>query len=386
MVLFALFAAQETAKAQKTKALIGKLDSIIKAKYETYKTRRVPINIGADTFTDSNGNGSWDFGEPFISDWNGNGTYDAVQTPLVVAKIKLDCLHDLMRMELPDRWTDIDDNPVTPLTSTIKIARPAVSASYLRRKTAGTASDEFQYAECLYMIIMATQQEDADDRSAFKADQIKDTDGDGFPEIVDAWDQPIRFLRWAPGFISELQTTLTLPVTSGSATNVTSQSRLVSNTAGSYVGGAVINDDPAKPGQYLATAAGMARIVGYTFTAGTPGTGSFDLTGSSYAPPANTFYVTAPDPFDPRGVYPTATHPQPSFALYPLIYSGGPNKCTGVLTDFATPLRYTANGVYPFFVTGTGEMVGTQKDLLTEANFVPRGWIDNIHNHMITAR
>lgn len=30
----------------------------------------------------------------------------------------------------------------------------------------------------------------------FRRNEIADTDGDGFPEFVDAWDQPLRFYRW----------------------------------------------------------------------------------------------------------------------------------------------------------------------------------------------
>ena len=52
IILFALFRAQETAKEQKTRALIAKLDAIIKSKWESYKTRRVPITIPVGTQSD----------------------------------------------------------------------------------------------------------------------------------------------------------------------------------------------------------------------------------------------------------------------------------------------------------------------------------------------
>src|SRR5690606_16654245 len=39
----------------------------------------------------------------------------------------------------------------------------------------------------------------------FTASEIGDIDGDGLFEFVDAWERPISFLRWAPGFESAMQ-------------------------------------------------------------------------------------------------------------------------------------------------------------------------------------
>jgi prepilin-type N-terminal cleavage/methylation domain-containing protein len=387
MVLFALFAAQETAKAQKTKSLIAKLDSIIKAKYETYKTRRVNITLPAP---------------PPVTDTTNYPLYVAR-----VARARLDCLHDLMRMEMPDRWTDVEDIQKTfsyTGFANIGVVRPSVHRSYKRKYDAivtrtspppPSAADVGANAgaECLYMIIMQAQGEEGDDKSAIKQDQIGDVDGDGFPEIIDAWGRPIKFLRWAPGFVSELQTTVTLPTQNSNPSNVTSQSRLLSSVQGSYVGGVVINEDPANPGRYLASS--MAKITGYNFTPGppnVPGTGSFDVTGTTWSPPApgaSSFFVTAPDPFDPRGVQPL------SFAIYPLIYSSGPDKCYGICADFDSmnPLHYSTTPVNdnPFYVgtdavDGQQRLIGSPRDDTAELSFVTRAWVDNIHNHMITAR
>src|SRR5690606_39906930 len=61
-----------------------------------------------------------------------------------------------------------------------------------------------QGAECLYMIVMyATANGEA--RGLFNENQIGDVDGDGAPEFLDGWGRPINFLRWAPGFESDLQ-------------------------------------------------------------------------------------------------------------------------------------------------------------------------------------
>jgi prepilin-type N-terminal cleavage/methylation domain-containing protein len=53
-------------------------------------------------------------------------------------------------------------------------------------------------AGCLYLILTKGPLFDTEPPSAadLKAIEIADTDGDGIPEIVDAWGQPLRFYRW----------------------------------------------------------------------------------------------------------------------------------------------------------------------------------------------
>jgi hypothetical protein len=46
---------------------------------------------------------------------------------------------------------------------------------------------------------------DGEARSLFKESEIGDTDGDGALEFLDGWGHPINFLRWAPGFDSQIQ-------------------------------------------------------------------------------------------------------------------------------------------------------------------------------------
>ena len=42
-------------------------------------------------------------------------------------------------------------------------------------------------------------------RTMFGESTIGDTDGDGAKEFLDGWERPINFLRWAPGFDSQIQ-------------------------------------------------------------------------------------------------------------------------------------------------------------------------------------
>ncbi len=269
MLVFALFSAQETARAQKTKSLIAKLDAIIKAKWDAYKTRRVPVSVPAAPAAFLAGGSP----NPASATWKANASI-----------LRLYALHDLMRMELPDRWSDVSDGPSAPQTfdptvatapvigGASSISRPSVSVGYARRYNTimsgpnpprlATAQN-YQGAECLYLIVTSALQEDGDSREVFKPDDVADTDGDGFPEFVDGWKQPIRFLRWAPGFqLSELQIVANNLQANG--TSVTGPS--LNAVSGSYVGGALI---PLTGTNNQFNSGNAAKLTGYQWSGGT---------------------------------------------------------------------------------------------------------------------
>lgn len=175
MVLFALYCAGEASKTAKTRSLVTKLANVINAKMDAYQTRRVPIVIPPET--------------------------TSLQ---LTAKYRLDALRDLMRLEMPDRWTDVIDVPAT--WTPTPILRPAISAAYLRRYNAASAHPNInlhEAAECLYLIVMGGIGEDADAREVFRAADSADTDGDGLREFVDGWGKPIYWVRWPIGFKSD---------------------------------------------------------------------------------------------------------------------------------------------------------------------------------------
>ena len=75
-------------------------------KYESYRTRRLPISIPPVVLDKPNGN--------------------PIATPArAIAKVRCDAIRALMRMEMPDRWSDVMDppptNPVTPPYATITV-------------------------------------------------------------------------------------------------------------------------------------------------------------------------------------------------------------------------------------------------------------------------
>ena len=183
MILFALAGAQESARVNKTQATINKLNALIMAKFESYRTRRMPISIPAGT------------------------------APVVAAKYRLDALRDIMRMEMPDSFADIDDAPVTKTTlgGTTPISRPAINLAYQRALPAvGNRNNNAISAKCLYLNIIKGS-DDPDVLEEFAPNEIATDAADNMHYFVDGWGNPIKFLRWAPGFTSPLQEVRQLP-------------------------------------------------------------------------------------------------------------------------------------------------------------------------------
>ncbi|MFC1597263.1 type II secretion system protein [Planctomycetota bacterium] len=193
MMLGAVHVSREAAREMKTESTIRKIDGVVTNLYDSYRTRRAPI-------------------------FSGN------VSPDVAARARLVALRDIMRMEMPERWADVTDDPVAIAdTDGNTIPRPALSWAYLRRYRQseitmvgaygpGTMRGEgrerlnrYSSAECLYMIVGMAGGADA--RGQFHENETGDADGDGLLEFHDGWGNPILFLRWAPGLTgSPLQT------------------------------------------------------------------------------------------------------------------------------------------------------------------------------------
>jgi len=192
-VLVGISGAREIARENRTRVQIAHLKELLAPMYDAYRTRAIPLRA------------------PLNSSGN--------QIPL----LRLRMLRELMRMEMPDRVTDISDTPTSTFqigTSTGPVVIDPLSSSLYRsfRRRAFTStgstnsteleanwSPENQGSECLYMIIGSIQDGDRNGLDFFLDREIGDTDGDGMPEILDAWGNPIEFLRWAPGHRSVVQ-------------------------------------------------------------------------------------------------------------------------------------------------------------------------------------
>ena len=374
LMLGALYTAQDAAKAQKTRSTIAKLNTLIMERYESYKTRRVPITIPRGTLKPD------------------------------AARIKLIALRDLMRLEMPERISDIQDDPINPLNPSPNLVAgvpvPAVTQAYRRRLATAFAAKplgnpnldptRFAYknqgAECLYMIVKYGLGDEDSPLDQFQQSEIGDTDGNGLLEFLDAWGRPINFLRWAPGFESELQGQMgVVDSSSGNRTLVAQEG--ISSKNGAYNGRFV-----------TFIKAGNAALEGTTVRVNSNGyvgtTRTFQLVTdmAATASGGDRFIITRTppeqDPFDPFRVQPGTC------ILLPLIYSAGPDGIYDILAvrdydDTAPVLRYASATIRCNPFNNFSLPVGSPIDKNSDIPGPPDGddnWYDNIHNHLIGTR
>jgi prepilin-type N-terminal cleavage/methylation domain-containing protein len=327
LTMGALGSAEESARVSHTRALIARLHTLIMDRYESYSSRRLPIAFGSG---------------------NNNEL-----SPAAAAQLKCWCVRDLMRMELPDRFTDVADKPAAtffpPGISSTKtqIPRSAVSTSYfqvLQRAgilpagaSAATGAmvvpgvnTTYQGADCLYLIVTMGLEENDVLENFQQADIGSDPNYPQLQCFVDAWGNPIQFLRWAPGFNSPMQ-----PMN------------------------AAANEWPTDPDQ----------------------TDPLGVYGKTYANGGRLTGTLGGNP------------PRLSFALYPLIYSAGPDGYYDIVSDTSpSPLHYaiatsTSPSDDPFYNLGsttTGALPIGTPSINTSINTTGSlGSVDNIHNQEI---
>ena len=409
-----MFGAQELARGNKTQSMIAKLNEAIMPMYERYRDRTVPLNVvNADgTPSAAVARRGW------VAAYPTNPRH-------VAARVRLDALRELQRMEMPDRWSDVVDPPVSGIT------RPSASVSYLQFYAShggGTViSGDNQGAECLYLIVSRNSE---DGLEAFSAADIQDVDGDGAQEFVDGWGRPISFLRWPVGFDSPMHRIAQGAVTSSPSAGTFEGNPQLSNAHGQYNGMVVRFTTGALRGQ--------TRFVTTYSTLDNPGDDPADPTKPRAArtfdfsqPPSpqpprlghgpwptaprqgDRFVVMARDSLDVAAVYPTnfPTPPTPppvlpTFDVVPLIFSAGPD---GIL-DITTAMEVTAGDPFnyaDFFnnpyvaqmvtsaVSGGGSIdlavqVGTPRNVEAAGDGLPGDMptehLDNITNHDLTRR
>jgi prepilin-type N-terminal cleavage/methylation domain-containing protein len=198
-------AAMESARRSRTKSTITKINTLLMERWDSYSTRRVEVSPAIVSAI--------------------NALYPAqissAERGQMMADARLLALRELMQMEMPDRWSDVINQPVEDVADQspsnffqpkMLAAVPAVAQTYYRRlvnmhkdvngdQITGNMARDNQSAECLYLTIMyATGEGEA--RTHFLPQDIGDTDGDGAPEFLDGWGNPIFFVRWPAGFVS----------------------------------------------------------------------------------------------------------------------------------------------------------------------------------------
>lgn len=204
MALGALWHAETRARVARTQSLIRKLHAQIMLRWESYRTRRLPVNLQRLTVYRLQNPPYNHTQQDAISivyrgvDTNGN----RFPTAQYLAQTRLWVLRELMRMELPQTYYDIETGSLYPPPYNTPI--PSVTQAYRNRLATSPYTTQYEGAECLYMIVTLGMDTSLGGER-FSAKDIGDKDGDGMPEFHDAWGEPISFLRWAPQFVSELQ-------------------------------------------------------------------------------------------------------------------------------------------------------------------------------------
>lgn len=84
------------------------------------------------------------------------------------------------------------------LADTVALSDPAIVAEVAARFAAGASTPETESSELLYFALIksASYGAAAVDSDRFTENEVRDTDGDGLPEFIDAWGQPLRYYRW----------------------------------------------------------------------------------------------------------------------------------------------------------------------------------------------
>jgi prepilin-type N-terminal cleavage/methylation domain-containing protein len=329
MILFGMISAQKMAKVQRAKSQIARLHEIIAQRWEEIETLRMPPPHTSVV-------PSW-YATLWQSKWRRPGSPTLTHW---YAFDRLRKLRETLRMELPDRASDIRYPPSPPGSGVGAIGAPPPQPSdtgarytanaryYFNVVTRNNKSDwgeRFADSECLYMIVSRIEIGEANGLEFFGQKEIGDKDGDGMPEIWDPWNNPIRFIRWPVGFGVQGSNQSTLQIV---------------------------------PDANIVAVSGVDRT---------------------------TFPGDAFDPLDADGG---------AFFHFSLVYSEGPDEISDIAhapTDQTAwgPKQYAAspsdpNVDYPFveFSAGNGDkwMIGNTNG---DGESQERNYMDNIHNHNV---
>lgn len=220
MVLYTLAGAQQDALRNKTKVTLEKINAVILERWEGYRYRSVKLPVPP---------------EALQSRWStALGKQHRWISPRQVATMRSLFLKDMIRMEMPDSYWDL---AYTPTDLNLQLTRddgtqfmsnfkgpPSREYNILRNyfgmrsvleidlaatqlpasKPSPSWSDSYASAECLYAIVAHSTTGGGSALESFGPSEIGDVDGDGFPEFIDAWGEPISWIRWPAGYASEL--------------------------------------------------------------------------------------------------------------------------------------------------------------------------------------
>lgn len=180
-----IMASRRRAREVKTETTIRKIHEVIMPHFERFLHRGSIPQINPATLT-------------FATD-----------TPSIV-RDKFSSLISKRRiqaLEMPDSWVDVaptiddldpDNSRHTAISQRLRTMCPAGVSG-------GSFDSSLADAECLWAMVMRGGFADPGIISHFRADEFGDRNKNGAREFLDGWGNPVRFLRWAPAFVSRYQ-------------------------------------------------------------------------------------------------------------------------------------------------------------------------------------
>lgn len=212
LTLAGLAGARTRSKIDKTKSTIRKIHEIVIPHYESFAEKRVAgprfvataptAAVGATLpiytvwiDTSLTPPRAWINDKPGAA-WVGPST----NTRKTIAEGRLKTLRVMQLLDLPDQWDDVGGATSPSVQASNAASLMSAAARRYQQFRAGTSvTDQWESAECLAMIV--TRGGFAGDATEnFRTDEIGDVDNDGAPEFLDAWGQPIQFIRWPVGY------------------------------------------------------------------------------------------------------------------------------------------------------------------------------------------
>ena len=243
MLLVGLWGVAENARVSRTRSVIQRIDTYVRARWDAYMDRRIGVQM---------------LGPLRLPRFPSEVEYMRILDPTgsnaaairadrfraygrFVAYVRLAAIREIQRMELPDRKADLMTprelgvgvpamlvpDPTDPRTNLVPpVLRnqmtvvldsvPALWQTYRAKAQSlvqakfGSSADwrttwtpTHETAECLYLILSTMADDERSALEWFKESEIGDIDNDGMPEILDAWGTPITFIRWPSGFVKE---------------------------------------------------------------------------------------------------------------------------------------------------------------------------------------
>jgi hypothetical protein len=184
LTLAGLTVARQRVKRDRTELTIRKIHEVIMPHYERFRTRKFPL-------------------VPYLIPASAPLVKPAEQIAQLVTKRRA------LVLEMPDGWADLLDSGTANSTPS-RALNPIPHYSAITRRLQQMAKDAykpgpFSDAECLWAMVIRGGFADPGIVEHFREDEFGDKDKNGAREFIDGWGNPIRFLRWAPAFVSRYQ-------------------------------------------------------------------------------------------------------------------------------------------------------------------------------------